>query len=553
MRNTFKNYVLAMMLAVLSMSHVQGQIFNSGQEAVFLNGIKSLIVTADTITTDSLSTRIVHFADGTLMTTANDLFHDEGNGGNFAMGPVFSNARRTLLSPTAIENALRDPSSGVVWGPKGEPAVAALCNYGNFATIGSVKSPVGMFNKLNFGNDAFLRLINGLDGVGHLAYDGPMDLTGDFVADNIRAEGNITSTNGIISADDIIGFNIQGTDITANTVTTDMVKFPDGSIQTSAFANLNFEYAKVQEDPDAFSWLWRNSSNAVNTQLTEDGHLLTKGMLQSESLSFAINHPTPQSGRLQFSGGYLGEDAFYTKRYGWEWSEFGQDPIATLYKEGDMRIEGVLRSRGVKFGGNTIFKGDDYGWQWGYSQPSAEPVAELSAQGDMQIKGTFTSDSLKVAGVIIGGATTEAVSNTRLHVDGRVYISEESGTEKGLIDTENENYKDYLLWVEEGIVSADFAIAETIDWPDYVFEESYVLTSMEELENHILEEGHLPNFPSAEEVQTMGYTVDDMTKRLVKTVEELTLYNIEQEKQINKQNALIERLMSRLDAIEAGN
>lgn len=140
--------------------------------------------------------------------------------------------------------------------------------------------------------------------------------------------------------------------------------------------------------------------------------------------------------------------------------------------------------------------------------------------------------------------TADLVAGTVLTVDGRVYISEEGGTEAGFDDQTSENYEDYLLWVEEGIVSTDFAIAETSDWPDYVFEEEYQLSSMEELENHIIEEGHLPNFPSAEEVQTMGYTLDDMTKRLVRTVEEMTLHNIAQEK-------LIKSLMSRLDALEA--
>ena len=152
--------------------------------------------------------------------------------------------------------------------------------------------------------------------------------------------------------------------------------------------------------------------------------------------------------------------------------------------------------------------------------------------------------------MVIGDITP--IVGTALTVDGRVYISDDvTSAEEGFDNTNNDNYKDYLLWVEEGIVSRDFAIAQTSEWPDYVFEGSYHMPSLEEVENHIIAEGHLPNFPSAEEVQKMGYTVDDMTKRLVKTVEEMTLHNIEQEKQIDAQNVLIERLMSRLDELEA--
>ncbi|MFY0608541.1 MAG: hypothetical protein JXR10_17625 [Cyclobacteriaceae bacterium] len=142
------------------------------------------------------------------------------------------------------------------------------------------------------------------------------------------------------------------------------------------------------------------------------------------------------------------------------------------------------------------------------------------------------------------------VSGSMLSVDGRVYISEEGGTEAGFNDQSNANYQDFLLWVEEGIVSNDYAIAETTDWPDYVFDEAYKMSSIEEVESYILEQGHLPNFPAAAEVETMGYTVDDMTKRLVKTVEEMTLHNIQQEKQIIAQNKLIKSLISRLEVLE---
>ena len=153
--------------------------------------------------------------------------------------------------------------------------------------------------------------------------------------------------------------------------------------------------------------------------------------------------------------------------------------------------------------------------------------------------------------MVIGDATP--IAGTALTVDGRVYISDhDTSAEEGFGSgyTTNDNYKDYLLWVEEGIVSADFAIVETTDWPDYVFKESYKLSSIEEIEQHILEEGHLPNFPSAEEVETMGYSLDDMTKRLLKTVEEMTLHTIQQEKKIDTQNSMMQQLVNRLEALE---
>ena len=142
-------------------------------------------------------------------------------------------------------------------------------------------------------------------------------------------------------------------------------------------------------------------------------------------------------------------------------------------------------------------------------------------------------------------------SNTVAHFDGRVYISEEAGTEQGFGTTSGSNYNDFLLWVEEGIVSKDFALAETSDWPDYVFEENYDLTSIEDLENHIKTKGYLHTMPSAAEIESKGFTVSDMTKRTVRTVEELTLHTIAQEKRIKEQEDLIAKLMVRLTEVES--
>jgi hypothetical protein len=153
--------------------------------------------------------------------------------------------------------------------------------------------------------------------------------------------------------------------------------------------------------------------------------------------------------------------------------------------------------------------------------------------------GVETSKNMMVQGllvkdfVMIGTQTGYTkIDNAALQVDGRVYISETGGSEEGWDDYTSSNYEDYLLWVEEGIVSTDFAIAEVSDWPDYVFNDDYKLKSLKEVEKNIKENGHLHTMPSAKEVAKNGFTVKDITKRVVKTIEELTLHTIAQEKQI---------------------
>jgi hypothetical protein len=54
------------------------------------------------------------------------------------------------------------------------------------------------------------------------------------------------------------------------------------------------------------------------------------------------------------------------------------------------------------------------------------------------------------------------------------------------------------------------------------------------VEKFIAANKHLPNIPSAVEVEKNGIEVGDMQKRMMEKIEELTLYVIELEKQVNE-------------------
>jgi hypothetical protein len=71
---------------------------------------------------------------------------------------------------------------------------------------------------------------------------------------------------------------------------------------------------------------------------------------------------------------------------------------------------------------------------------------------------------------------------------------------------------------------------DLIGWPDYVFEPTYNLKPLSEIETYIKENKHLPEIPSAKEVEKNGALLGEMNKLLLKKVEELTLYMIELKK-----------------------
>jgi len=61
---------------------------------------------------------------------------------------------------------------------------------------------------------------------------------------------------------------------------------------------------------------------------------------------------------------------------------------------------------------------------------------------------------------------------------------------------------------------------------------NYNLMPLKELEQYILQNKHLPDVPTQDEISKDGMDVYEMNAVLLKKVEELTLYVIEQQKQI---------------------
>lgn len=79
-------------------------------------------------------------------------------------------------------------------------------------------------------------------------------------------------------------------------------------------------------------------------------------------------------------------------------------------------------------------------------------------------------------------------------------------------------------------------------WFDYVFDNDYKLMSLSELEQFIKTKKHLPEIPSEKEVKENGINLGEMQGKLLLKIEELTLYIIEQEKQLKELQKQIDEL-----------
>ncbi len=110
----------------------------------------------------------------------------------------------------------------------------------------------------------------------------------------------------------------------------------------------------------------------------------------------------------------------------------------------------------------------------------------------------------------------------------------------------------YLLSVNGQIGAKDVIVANT-GWSDYVFQPGYRLKPLSEVNAYIQANHHLPDIPSEAEVSEKGVSVNEMQKKLLAKVEELTLHMIQQEKdnqelrdQMNQQTKEIQELRERL-------
>ena len=158
-----------------------------------------------------------------------------------------------------------------------------------------------------------------------------------------------------------------------------------------------------------------------------------------------------------------------------------------------------------------------------------------------------------------------SISGTNLGFDGNEILARNNGAEAPLflqisggdvLMTPNENGQvgigvtsmanmpddQYLLAVDGKIISEEVRVEMSGTWPDYVFEDGYDLKPLAQLESEIAFLGHLPGIPEASIIENEGFELGDMQKRMMEKIEELTLYMIEADKEINALKAEVAAL-----------
>ncbi len=337
---------------------------------------------------------------------------------------------------------------------------------------GTVASPVTRLTILN---------TNGFVGIGVTNPSTMLHIGGDITAGSLTASGNVAASG-----------NITATQFSANT----------GSFSSTGGSSLSF------------------NTNGT-TRLT---------VLNSNG-SVGIGTATP-SAMLHVAGNILSTSDVSSTRFSANTGNFNSIGSAdlSLQTNNTSRIT-VLNANGYVgigtntpaqllhiSGGNMILDNDAPTIYTGTTANSRYVNLASNASGQPSPSG------LKAGGILIADDFNySSPSKNDLVVKGHVGI----GTPL------SSNLKGYALAVNGKIAARDLLVETTSgNWPDYVFSSGYHLPSLYDVESYVKENKHLQDVPSAQQIEEK-HSVGEMDAILLKKVEELTLYIIEQQKQID--------------------
>ena len=84
-----------------------------------------------------------------------------------------------------------------------------------------------------------------------------------------------------------------------------------------------------------------------------------------------------------------------------------------------------------------------------------------------------------------------------------------------------------MLTVDGKIVCKDLYVTASSDWPDFVFEKNYKLASLSDVRAYYEKNNHLPNVPTACEIEEKGINMSEMSAIQMQKIEELTMYIVQ--------------------------
>ena len=186
---------------------------------------------------------------------------------------------------------------------------------------------------------------------------------------------------------------------------------------------------------------------------------------------------------------------------------------------------------------STIF-GDGHFWQNtsltnqkmlrvydGAASTNLQDKFVVMGDGRTEINTAIIPNSTKVFNIYNGTNTGASQNKFSVFENGKTIIGDEFPTSSN-----------YMLTVNGKIGAREIKVSIQNPWPDYVFNKTYNLQSLEGVEKYIKQNQHLPNIPSAKELNkdVLGLDLAKMQGLQMEKIEEIYLHLIELNKQIKE-------------------
>lgn len=205
--------------------------------------------------------------------------------------------------------------------------------------------------------------------------------------------------------------------------------------------------------------------------------------------------------------------------------EIGRIGVGTQNPKKKLDVWGSANDFIASFG-NTIGVGQWSGIHFGYKEDGNDLYKQAGIVFERTGYNTAAPGKIHLLNTTSSQNATLADSKVTIDELGNMGVGTVTPTEKLSVN---------------GNIRAKKIIISQSGWPDYVFDSSYSLRTLSEVENFIINNKHLPDMPSAKEVEENGISLGDHQAILLKKIEELTLYLIHLKKENEKQYLLIKK------------
>jgi len=159
-----------------------------------------------------------------------------------------------------------------------------------------------------------------------------------------------------------------------------------------------------------------------------------------------------------------------------------------------------------------------------HAPSSTYDILVLNYDGDFE-NGVEVHSDLRVTGQVnVGSVNFKNVSGSQIDMTGSLRVTGK-------------------------IATTEVCVTPNAVWCDYVFEKDYKLMPLKDLGKYVTENKHLPEIPTTAEVAKSGVNIGEINVLYLKKIEELTLYVLQQQKQLELQQKQFETQQAQINTL----